>query len=73
MPTTKKRLNLSLPKWMEEALIQLAKKDEMPLSTKAVELLKEAIELQEDIYFSQLVDERIANNKGFISHEEAWS
>ncbi|MBL7045148.1 MAG: hypothetical protein ISR98_00930 [Parcubacteria group bacterium] len=72
MATTKKRVNISLPKWAEEALKKLAKRDEMPTASKAAELIKTAIEIEEDQVWDQLANERLKNSKGFISHEDAW-
>ncbi len=72
MPTTKKRLNLTLPKDLEEALRLLAKRDEVPEATKAVELLKGALELEEDRIWDAIASEREAKGGKFLSHEEVW-
>lgn len=76
MPTTKKRLNLSLSSDLENTLELLAKRDNMPLATKAVQLIKEAIEMEEDLMLSQIADIRSAEIENgeseVISHEEFW-
>ena len=48
MPTTKTRINITLPKTMEIVLNKIAKRDDMPVATKAKELLQFAIEVEED-------------------------
>ena len=44
MPTLKKRINVSLPDDVEQALNILAKRDDMPQATKALHLIKLAID-----------------------------
>lgn len=72
MPTTKKRLNLTLPKHVAVYLQKIAIRDEVSQSQKAVELIEEALELAEDEYFGKIAEERIKNSKGYISSEEFW-
>ncbi len=59
MPTTKKRINISVSKELDEALGRLAKRDQEPVATKVVKLLEEALELDEDRYLSAIADERL--------------
>lgn len=73
MATTKKRINISVSDAVEEAVATLAKRDRVPQATKAAELLKLALEIEEDTYFSKVAEERMKDTSGFISHEEAWS
>lgn len=72
MPTSKKRINLTLPEDLEEMLIGFAKRDKMPVAAKAIELLKIAIEIEEDAVWAQLAAERDTPDAKFISHEDAW-
>ncbi len=72
MPTKKKRLNLTLPKHVAVYLKQISMHEEVSQSQKAVELIEQAIELTEDMYFAKIADERRKNSKGYISHEEFW-
>ena len=54
-------------------LAALAKRDQMPLASKATLLLEEALELEEDRVLSAIADERLKNYKGpWLSHEEVW-
>ena len=71
MPTTKKRINLTLDDSLYEELEQLQELRGAPsLSSVVIELTKEALELQEDLYFAKIAEER--ESEDTISHEEAW-
>lgn len=72
MPTSKKRLNITLPEDTEEILTLIAKRDKVPMATKAVQLLKVAIEIDEDEVWEKIVAERDTPDAKFISHEEMW-
>lgn len=72
MTTTKKRVNISVSSAMEDALKALAKRDEMPVASKAVELLRQAIEVEEDEVWARLANERLKRDKRRVSHEDAW-
>ncbi len=73
MPTSKKRINITLPKHVALFLKQIALRDDVPEATKARELIEKALLIEEDEFFSRLADERVKNNAGFVSHEEFWS
>ncbi len=64
MVMTKKRLNISVSKETEAALKYVAKRDQKSLATKVVELVEEALELEEDRMLSAIADERLKNHKG---------
>ena len=71
MPTSKKRINLSVEDSLYSELEELQKLRGAPsLSSIVIELTKEALELQEDLYFAKIAEERM--NEEEISHEEAW-
>lgn len=71
MPTSKKRINLSVEDSLYSELEELQKLRGAPsLSSIVIELTKEALELQEDLYFARIAEERM--NEEEISHEEAW-
>jgi predicted DNA-binding protein len=73
MTTTKKRINISVSKETEAALKYLAKRDQEPLATKVIDLVEEALELEEDRMLSAIADERLANHKGrWLTHQEVW-
>lgn len=73
MATTKKRVNISISKAVEIALEKLAKRDEMPTASKAAELLRMAIETEEDKVLDSIASKRDTKNAKFISHEKAWA
>ena len=71
MPTSKKRINLSVEDSLYSELEELQKLRGAPsLSSIVIELTKEALELQEDLYFAKIAEERM--NEEEISHEETW-
>lgn len=73
MPTLKKRLNMSLPEDIEEALSVLAKRDDMPQATKALYLIRVALEIEEDDLWNALAEKRDVKNAKFVSHDKAWA
>ncbi len=73
MATTKTRINVSLSAEVEQALKALAKRDQVPSATKAAELLRLALEIEEDYVFSAIADERLAEkNIKWLKSEEVW-
>ena len=73
MATSKKRINVSLPKDIEIILKELAIRDDVPQATKATQLIRAAIEIDEDIILDALASERDTKDAKFYSHKEAWS
>ncbi|MDP2693156.1 MAG: hypothetical protein Q8O88_05995 [bacterium] len=72
MPTTKTRINITLPKAVEIVLNKIAKRDDMPVATKAQELLQYAIEIEEDQMWNKIASDRDKKNAKFIAHNQAW-
>ncbi len=72
MTTTKKRINISLGKDEDSMLSSLAKRDNVPKATKAVNLLRIAIEIQEDLVLGDIAHIRDTKDAKFVSHEKAW-
>jgi predicted DNA-binding protein len=73
MATTKTRINISLSDDVEKALKALAKRDQVPSATKAAELLRLALEIEEDYVFSKIADDRLAEkNIKWLKSEEVW-
>ena len=52
--------------------MRIAKRDRVPLATKAAQLLRNALELEEDIVLAKIVNERFLKGGKFIPHELAW-
>lgn len=72
MATTKKRINISLSSDLNRALSIIAKRDQVPEATKAAELLRLGMEVEEDILLEQLASARLKTIKKIISHKEVW-
>ena len=72
MATSKRRLNISLSEDVNQAIHFLAKRDKVPEATKASELLKIALEIQEDEYWNKIAEDRDTKDAKFISFEEFW-
>lgn len=72
MSTTKQRINITTNLDVEQALRQAAKRDGVPMATKASELLTIGLELEEDMALTTIATERSANSSEFVSHEQAW-
>jgi len=72
MATTKKRINVTLSLDLNEALSQLAKRDRVPEATKAAELLRLGLEVDEDLLLSKIASQRLSTSKKLLSHGEVW-
>ncbi len=72
MATSKKRINISVSDDIDEALIKLAKRDNMPQATKAVQLIQVALEIDEDGIWNTLAENRDTKDAKFVSHKNAW-
>jgi hypothetical protein len=72
MSTTKKRINISLPADLEELLKRVAKRDTMPEATKAVNLLRLALEIEEDTQLETITEKRDKKSAKFVNHDAAW-
>lgn len=75
MPTLKKRIQIPVSDRVHKELGKLAKKRGVTVSSLTQDLVEEALELQEDMYFSKLGDKALdgIEDSELISHEEAWS
>ncbi len=74
MPAKNPRINVVLEKPLFEAIVRLAKSEGISLSLKVRDLVKEAIELYEDQYLSQVAEERLKTFKRSkaLTHEYVW-
>ena len=73
MATTKYRINVSLPENLEMALFELARRDKVPRATKAMELLKLAVEIEEDQIWDTMAQKRDTKKAKYISHDKVWA
>lgn len=73
MPTTKDRIQVTLPKDIAVALMKLSKRDRIAPATKALLLIKSAMEIDEDVVFDRLASARDAEPGAvYLSHEDVW-
>lgn len=72
MPTNKKRINLTLEDSLYKKLEQLRKIRKSPfLSSVVIDLTKQALELQEDLYFAKIAKDR--EKEPVLSHKKMWA
>ena len=71
MATVKTRINISVSKDMRDVLRALAKRDELPVASKTVDLLDRHWNSKR-ITFSKLADNRLKKNTKWLTHEEVW-
>ncbi len=57
MPTSKKRLNLTLPNHLAVFLKKISLRDDVPQAAKAVQLLERALEWEEGEFKQSFIDE----------------
>ena len=72
MSTMKTRINVSISNDVERVLVALAKRDQVPHATKAAELLRQALEIEEDRVLDTIATERDGRKTKFVSHKMAW-
>jgi len=74
MPTSNPRINVALERQLYRAVEHLAARDHVSISTKMRDLVREALELQEDIRLAALAErrERSLTHKAALSHERVW-
>jgi uncharacterized protein (DUF1778 family) len=72
MPTTNKRINITLQTDVDRALSRAARRDNVPEATKAAELLRIALEIEEDELLDNAAHIRDTKGATFVSHTEAW-
>lgn len=74
MTTQHPRIQVTINKETSELLSAMAHHKAQSISSTAAELIREALEIHEDAYFSKIADDRVANDDGErFTHEEAWS
>jgi uncharacterized protein YdaU (DUF1376 family) len=72
MPTQKHRISISPDEALYAALSVLSKRRKRAVSAVALDLVTKAIELEEDLHFSRVADERLAAKEKLVDHERAW-
>ena len=72
MPSAKKRINLTVDDKTYAALETLSGKTQQKISTISLDLIHQALKLQEDLYFSKVSDKRLSRKQKRVSHDRAW-
>ncbi len=72
MPTTKKRINITVDDRTYEALERLSGERKQSVAGVGLSLIEEALEYQEDLHFSRIADDRLSKKQTRIPHQKAW-
>lgn len=72
MPTLKKRINITVDDDVYDALERLSGRRDQSVSGVSLSLIEQALEYQEDLYFSRIADARLAKKERRIAHHKAW-
>ena len=74
MPTKNPRINVVLEKPLYQNVERIARKDGVSLSLKVRDLIKEALEMEEDVALAAIAEEREKSfvRKKSLSHREVW-
>ena len=72
MATVKPRLHISLSTDEERFLASLAKRDQVPRATKAAQLVRQAMEIEEDFALSQIAATRDVPGAQWINEKDFW-
>lgn len=75
MPTTNPRVNVVLERPVYEGLRRWARRDGLSLSLKVRDLVKEALERDEDVTLAHLAErrDRTFQRSRALSHETVWA
>jgi len=74
MPAKNPRINVVLEKPLYQNVERIARKDGVSLSLKVRDLVKEALEMEEDIALATIAEkrEKTLTRKKTLSHDEVW-
>lgn len=72
MPTTKYRVNLSVSPHLKQALHKLAKRDHTSVASKTIDLVRTALEIEEDAMLLGLAEGRETKKSKYVPHHAAW-
>lgn len=75
MPTKHPRVNVVLEEPLYKGLRQLAQRDKVSISLKARDVIKQALEIEEDLALGKFAEEREKSfeRKRAKSHAAVWS
>jgi len=74
MPTTKKRVNITIPDDLESSLKLASQKRKISESAQALKWMQIGAELDEDLYFLELAESRLnsLDREKPLSHNDFW-
>ena len=74
MPATNPRVNVVMEEPMYDTVRRLAKRDKVSLSLKVRDLVKEALEMEEDRGLTALAEarERTYDSSRALTHNQVW-
>ena len=72
MPSTKTRINLTVPESVERDLQRIADRDARSVSTAALDLIRHALAVEEDGALLSVAEERERHRGVLASHARAW-
>lgn len=72
MPTKNARVNVMMEKPLYAAVNEIAEERGLSMSMVVRDLIREAIELQEDQALASIAEIREASLKKALSHEDVW-
>ena len=72
MPVTKTRISLDVPKTLNRALVRLANRDRISVAAKTLDLVRRAMEIEEDAFLLDIAQTREKKKTKFVSHRAAW-
>ena len=72
MPAKNPRVSVVLERPIFDALGRLARRDGTTLSTKARDLLRDALETHEDVGLARIAEERDFEASTGLSHAQVW-
>jgi len=75
MPTKNPRINVALEKGLYNAVSELAEQEGISRSMAVRDLIKEAMEMREDLALAEMAEKREASfdSDTALSHDEIWS
>ena len=74
MPTQNPRINVVLDPGLYNLLCKLARKTGMSISLLSRDLIKDSLEIREDLYWQEVAQERdkTFSKKDALSHKDIW-
>jgi len=72
MPTNNPRIQVTLDEKTNGILATISKEKDLSVSATAANLIKDALEMREDIFLSELAETRDNKDTKWVSHDDAW-